>query len=182
MKKIKYLYDKNTKPNNAGFSLVELLIVVVILGILSAISVLYLFSARRAANTTSALSAMRTIHQSQASYSSGVGNGTFGNEDELFVEEYIDSAVAAACNPLPTSTSKGGLAPPAPKPKSGYVFTILPDNQPGLQNGYTATSKPLVTTGANLSGDKTFFIDQTGVLRASSTATDDADLNSAPIN
>ncbi len=181
MKKTKPQHNKARMSANAGFSLVELLIVIVIIGILASLSVLYIFSAKRAANTSSALSALRTIHQTQASYSAGVGNGSFGSENELFVEEYIDSAVAAACNPIPTSTSKGGLAPPTSRPKNGYVFVIIPDNQPD-QKTYTATGQPLVRTGASQSGDKTFFIDQTGVLRASSAATDDADITSAPIN
>lgn len=175
------LFCKSIKSHK-GFSLIELLIVVVILGILASLSILYIFSARRNANNTSALSALRTIHQCQASYSAGVGNGTFGSANELFVEEYVDSAVAAACNPLPTSPSKGGLAAPtATRPKSGFVFTITPVNQTN-ESTYTATGQPLVKTGTGKSGDKTFFVDQTGVLRASTLATDDADANSAPIN
>lgn len=181
MNKTKNLLGKKIYSANKGFSLVELLIVIVIIGILASLAVLYIFSARRNANNTSALSALRTIHQCQASYSAGVGNGAFGSENELFVEEYMDSAVAAACNPTPTSTSKGGLAPPQPRPKSGFVFTIIPDNQPN-QKTYIATGEPLVKSGTAQSGDKTFFIDQTGVLRASSMANDDADVNSAPLN
>lgn len=175
------LFCKSAKSSK-GFSLVELLIVVVILGILASLSVLYIFSARRNANNTSALSALRTIHQCQASYSAGVGNGMFGTSNELFVEEYIDVAVAAACNPIPTSATKGGLAAPtASRPKSGFIFTITPANQPN-ENAYSATAEPLVKTGTGQSGDRTYFIDQTGVLRASTTPTEDADATSTPIN
>jgi prepilin-type N-terminal cleavage/methylation domain-containing protein len=181
MKNTKNLFCKSLKSANKGFSLVELLIVIVILGILASLSVLYIFSARRNANNASALSTLRTIHQSQASYSAGVGNGLFGSQTELFVEEYIDAAVGAACIPLPTQTSKGGLQPPTEKPKSGFVFTIVPVNQPNL-NTYTATARPLITTGQSRSGDSTFFIDQTGVLRSSTTASDNADANSSPLN
>lgn len=178
MKKASYKLNKTIKSASSGFSLIELLIVVTIIGILAAISVVNIFSARRSANTSSAASMMRTIHQTQASYSAGVGNGDFGTPQDLFGEEYIDAALAGATIPTPTAPSKGGIGVPAQRPKNGYTFSFT--NPGGKQ--YSVIGSPIVQTGVGTTGDKSFFVDESGVLRNSTTPTVTADANSAPLN
>ncbi|MFY9225741.1 MAG: type II secretion system protein [Blastocatellia bacterium] len=178
MRKPTCIKKRNLKSSNAGFSLIELLIVITIIGILAAISVVNVFSARRAANTTSAASAMRTFHQSEASYSAGAGNGSFGSPQELFAQEFIDSSLAASCLPTPTGTTVGGLVAASQRPKSGFIF-VFTNPAP---NRYEISGRPVVPTGLATSGDKTFFIDSSGVLRSSTSPTVNADATSAPLN
>ena len=141
-----------------GFSLIELLIVVAIIGIIAAIAIPNLLASRRAANEASAVSALRTVGTAQSTYASTVGFGDYGPMDDLASRGLIDSAVAAADS--------------ATACKSGYFFELeAKDGDWG--SGYVSTGTQCTAN----SGSRNFISDEAGVIyaKAESSSTPLAD-------
>ncbi len=179
--------NKSYHPNSkaAGFSLIELLIVVVIIGIIAAIAVPNLLASRRSANGASAVQTLRNLFSAQETYKTGVGNSNYGNPQDLFNECIIDIGLARACNPTPTGTSKCNLTALSGSPKAGFIFnftTIAADTVNNTPSSYTVLARPIVDNGIGRTGNQTFFVDETGVLRNTSTANVAATSTSPPIN
>jgi prepilin-type N-terminal cleavage/methylation domain-containing protein len=101
------------KNKQDGFSLIELILVVTILGILTAISVPLLVKARETAENGSAHSAMRNLSTLQVSYYSR--NNRFAKLDELLADQkglgtFADDALTRGKYRFVMNTSEEELA------------------------------------------------------------------------
>lgn len=142
-----------------GFSLIELLIVVFIILIISAIAIPSLFRSKIAANESSAVSSVRQITTAEGTYASSWGSGYAVNLTNLGGPPAACSAGATAAN----ACLIDDLLSVAPFSKSGYTFAAAGTNPTGANlNGYevNATPNTVQTTGV-----RAFCSDATGLIR-----------------
>lgn len=130
------------QSKQSGFSVIELLLVVAVIGILAALAVPNLTTSEKAAHEASAISYMR--HWSAAQELYRIRHGHYADADQQLVSE-------------------GFVGNPDPD-RFGYIFSI--DNPAGSADNWWGSAVP---KSPGTSGDRYFYIDRTGVIRYSTS-------------
>lgn len=126
-----------------GFSLIELMIVLVVIAVIVSIAVPNLLESKKATNEASAIAAMRTICTAQMVYANTLGSGKF----------------AASLNVLETAKLLDPVL--SSGKKDGYVYTLASVNN-GLDFNAVAVPETVGKTGY-----RGFYTDATAVIRYS---------------
>lgn len=140
----------NARPNQTGFTLIELMVVITLVIVIAAIAIPNLMRSRITANEGAAIGAMRTIANAQSQFQAQAvkpfpsGMGQYGTLNDL-----------------------AGLTPPLIDPvlatgtRQGYSFLVTPGGTDGSPT-YAANADPIVM---NSSGSRGFYVDETAVIR-----------------
>lgn len=143
------------KRQSAGFSLIELLIVVAIIGIIAAIAIPNVMMAKRSAHETSAIAIVKSLIKAESMYFSSYGNQvTYGTLNNLVTNNCIEDSLLAGA-------------------RNSYLFQITLSSPVA----YSITATPSSDPAGQM---RHFYGDETGIIRqALGTA---ATATSPPVN
>src|SRR5918912_1706241 len=136
------------KKNQKGFSLIELLIVVAIIGIIAAIAVPNLLSSKRSANEGSAIGSVRSLNTAENEYFTTDGqNLNYGTLAQMNTAGLIDNVLSSGT-------------------KSGYAFAVanLVAGGAGAAAQYDVTATPVSFNALTGTGTRGFYSNETAVI------------------
>ena len=144
------------RNREAGFSLIELLIVVAIILIIAAIAIPSFLRAKIVANESSAVSSVHAVTTAEITYSSAYSSIGFSAA--------LSDLGSGGVSPCPgTATASCFIDPTlASGTKSGFLFTYVQDTTFSPSEGFTINANPQMP---NITGQKGFFADQTNIIR-----------------
>ncbi len=135
--------DRSHRSAERGFSLIELMIVIAIIGILIAVGVTGWKAAVKAANEAAAIKTLRTVAEQQMLYYNAHQRSSFGTFEEMLKEGLLDSRFAGGTPVV-----------------EGYVFNmrVIPKSTT-TQPGFAVNADPQVTDGVGATGKNHFYLD-----------------------
>jgi prepilin-type N-terminal cleavage/methylation domain-containing protein len=151
-------YFEACNHSNAGFSLIELLVVVAVILIIAAIAIPNYMSSKMRANEASAVQNLRNIATAELVYST-----TYGID-------FSNGLAPLSGNGINPNQNNAGLIDEvlATGVKAGYVltFTALTVDAQGNPSTYSVNADPLTAS----TGQRHFYVDQSCVIRSNISA------------
>jgi prepilin-type N-terminal cleavage/methylation domain-containing protein len=137
---------------NAGFTLVELLIVIALMGVLAALSAPFLIAAKVASNEASAIGSLKAINSAQAAYAGSCGGNYYTTDVMTLIGgAYISPDVALAPKSGFTVALAAGIASSAGAPdcmgrptETGYYSTATPAGPQAGRRGFATNQRGIV--------------------------------------
>ncbi|MGH9239091.1 MAG: type IV pilin protein [Vicinamibacterales bacterium] len=167
--------NRTRRWNDSGFTLIEILVVVAIVGVLAAIAIISLARARQSGNEASAIGAVRAIISGQAAYASSCGAGGYAQSNAD-----LGRGPAGGAAFISPDLEKADVPATA---KSGYTIDVNDSAEPGNAdvlpaaetcNGSAASSRAMFHVAADplspgVTGTRSFGSDRRGTIYFSVT-------------